>query len=193
MGWEGLMLRKVGGSRGNPPCVGPCVSCHWRSARRVPAKDCIVWCAEDTAHVPSFTRSLLFFFFLILFFFPSSESSCLPQVMQRLACSNGIPTPKMRAERKRGHGRREGGMADRFENTSRKNTYLGFFSSALSLGGLQLCVCGLIAGVNQCSGGVTTTVVTSHFPLCLHTVHSARDHSCTSPVSQIPPGKLELN
>lgn len=32
-----LTMRKIGGSRGNPPCV----SCHWSSARRVPAKDCI--------------------------------------------------------------------------------------------------------------------------------------------------------
>lgn len=56
---EGLMVRKVGGSRGNPPCV----SCHWRSARRIPAQDCTVWCIEDTSHV-LFLLSLLLSFSL---------------------------------------------------------------------------------------------------------------------------------
>lgn len=85
------MVRKIGGSRGNPPMRRPCVSCHWRSARHVPAKDCTVW-LHERHRSRSLSLSLPLPLFLSLFF-SLSESSCLPHVMQRLACSNGIPIP----------------------------------------------------------------------------------------------------
>lgn len=104
------MVRKVGGSRGNPPCV----SCHWLNARRVPAKDCIVWCMEDTTHVLpllSLLFSLIFFFFKLS---PTSNAeACLFKWNTPLP-----PVFKMRAERKRGK------EDVRFENRSHLNAFI---------------------------------------------------------------------
>lgn len=98
------IARKTGGSRGNPPCVGLCVSCHWWSAHHVPAKNCIVW-----SHGRHLSHSLsLLSLHLSRSLFSLSQSSCLPQAMHRLACLDGIPIPpvfKTRAEWKSEQGR----------------------------------------------------------------------------------------
>ncbi len=136
------MVRKVGGSRGNPPCVGLCVSCHWRNARRVAAKDCGVWCMEDTSHVLSLFSLLLY----LLFFFCSLSQAVSHKRCRGLLVQMEFPpllTPphhprvfKMRAGRKR--EQEEGGREeDRFENRSHINTFIFW---TLSLASLLLCL-----------------------------------------------------
>lgn len=182
-GGEGLMVRKDGGSRGNPPCIGPCVSCHWRNARRVPAKDCIVWCMEDTSHVLSFSLSL----------FPQSQAVSQKRCRGFLVQTNS-PTPPPKKKKKRKEASR-GRRGDRFENRRHINTFIYLFGvflpSLLTFCGLW----GLVVEVNvfrwcHYHGGHIS------FPLCLHTVQSACQachYSPKSPVSQIVPGKLGLN
>ena len=98
MGW------KVGGSRGNPPHVGPSVSCHWRNARRVVVTD-----GTSGAWMTPLTFSPLL---PLLLLSSSSLSFCVFLLRQSppRACRGSLvqmefpPPPifKMRAESERG-------------------------------------------------------------------------------------------
>lgn len=116
-----LMVEKAGGSRGNPPCVGPYVSCHWRSALR--AEDCIAWCMEGTSHVLSSSVSFLLLLLFFVKLFPTSDADA-----HLLKWNPHHPLPKMRAWRKRQE-------EERFENRNHTNS-----SFVIRLSDLLVCL-----------------------------------------------------
>lgn len=154
-----LMVGKVGGSRGNPPCVGPFVSCHWRSALRV--EDCIAWCIEGTSHVLSLLSLLLSVFFFLDLSQAVSHKRCRCLLVQM----ESPPPPKW------GQRESEGGEGERFENRNHINTSFFFLFFSFWLASLWSCLWAHHGNkwvIRKCHyhGG-------NSFPPCLHTVHSA--------------------